>query len=322
MIRLHDETSFYFYFFVNFFLFSFQNHIIHSIWTIYGIKTNQFCCAPQFIEHDPRSQHDKHEQTLPLTIGLDSEQTLSTQEANQKAIEALSYVLRNLPNKMKYTDQSNGLPPTIDTDNIIFDKRPPVVLPPTQYKIPNDPAMTVRIPEFKPLNSITSTYTLSLGPIESVTTKHLIGGPSDADDTIGTVLATSYSNKQVVVQKPQNTIKNKFHPPPPAPPSLLRLPSPKIQQTLSAHTQQLPQPPPPPPPPHHTVQNHSHTINAQPLDLYHTMSLKHDPVKSNFISIPHQLQKHRLVSHAPLPPYKPLHSPQFEIQKSIEYQLH
>lgn len=187
-------------------------------------------------------------------------------------------------------DETIGLPPTIDTDNIIFDKRPMFLSAP-QFRIPNDPSMAIRIPEFKPLNSITSTYKMSLGPIESVT-RHTIAGPvinDGNDDTIGTILATAYSNKQVVVDKPQITIKSKLHHPLP----------PQIQAT----------------------RNHSHTINAQPLDLYHTMSLKNDPVKVNIIPLPHQ-HKHRLVSHLhSLPPYKPK-SPQFEIQKSIEYQLH
>lgn len=222
---------------------------------------------------------------------------------------------------MKYTDQSNGLPsqpsaplqptPTTFDNDIILDKRPA-----SQYKIPQDPLVTVRIPEFKPLNSITSTYSLSLGPIESVT-KHAIIGPNEADDTIGTVLATAYSNKQVVVDKSPIPL-----PPPPPPPS----------KTITKLHAPLSHPPPPLPPPkgillfadgptlHHTHKTFTHTINAQPLDLYHTMTLKNDPVRPNLIQRAPP-QKHRPPTHSHPSIFQP-NSPQFEIQKSIEYQLH
>lgn len=215
--------------------------------------------------------------------GTETEDTILTHEANQKAVEALQYLLRKLPNKLSFKDNLNALPIT-DDDNNLSDIRPISQL--KQYNIPNDP----NIPEFKPLkNAITSTYTWSLGPYES-STKHTVQELND--DSIGTISTVSNLNNKFIVRQPQPTHTNftlhrNLTPPKPA-----------------SYRHQLHKNYP-------SYQSHSYTINAQPLDLYHTMSLKNDPVKIN------SLPQHEIEIHLP-----PASKPHFQIQKSIEYQLH
>lgn len=229
------------------------------------------------------------------STGLETDNELTTFDANQKAIEALQLLLRKLPNKLAIKD--NAIQTTIDDDNIIPDTK---ITPQhiTQYQIPNDPY----IPQFKPIkSSITSTYTFQLGPIEQIT-----------QDSYG---GSDHEHKHLSTNHHSAAL-----PPPPPPPSYL------IQKTVSGpelHRHLVP------PPSIETVSItpfnshssssslHSHKIDAQPLDLYHTMTLKR--VNDNH-------SNHPPVHSLPyLPPQKrsnPSNTPQFEIQKSIEYQLH
>lgn len=260
-----------------------------------------------------RSEHTKTKQKKTLFLeqeqhyvkndgisstGLETDNELTTFDANQKAIEALQLLLRKLPNKLAVKE--NALQTTIDDDNLIPDtKLTPQHI--TQYQIPNDPY----IPKFKPIkSSVTSTYTFQLGPIEQIT-QDTYGG-SDHEHK------HSSTNHHLAAAAPPAL------PPPPsayliqktvASPELQRhlVPPPSIESvSITPFNSQSSSSSP-----------HSHTIDAQPLDLYHTMTLKR--VNDNHLN-------HPPVQSLPyLPPQKrsnPSNAPQFEIQKSIEYQLH
>lgn len=201
---------------------------------------------------------------------------------NQKAVEALQQLLRKLPHK------DNFLPTSIDDDNFIPDtKLPPTHI--TQYPIPNDP--NIYIPKFKPIkSSVTSTYTFQLGPIEQMTR-----------DSYG---AHSHINS-IGVPKPdhpfQKTMNGAAQLSTNLVPPSKDIHSTKLKTQSSSSSLQQPQSP-------HL--SHSHTIDTQPLDLYHTMTLKNQP------NSPAQIVQYLPQSHMQPPPE------QFEIHKSVGYQLH
>lgn len=187
-----------------------------------------------------------------------------------------------MPNKLALKDNSIQ---TIDDDNIIPDSKLTQHI--TQYNIPKDP--NVYIPKFKPIkSSVTSTYTFQLGPFEHV-----------MKDTYGPGTNQIGRNPSIIIEKPLSAPGPITHL---VPPSIESVPTTfKSHPTLSAHS-------------------HSHTIDAQPLDLYHTMTRKNvETIQLNHpkVSLP--------LSSPYLPPQKRQTAPnphQFEIQKSIEYQLH
>ncbi|XP_031616422.1 uncharacterized protein LOC116336615 [Contarinia nasturtii] len=227
-----------------------------------------------------RKEQEQHYVKHDGTAGLETDNELTTQDANQKAIEALQLLLRKLPNKLPLKDNSIQ---TIDDDNIIPDSKLTQHI--TQYNIPNDP--NVYIPKFKPIkSSVTSTYTFQLGPFEQIT-KDTYGGPSN---NVG-------HNHGLHIEKHNNAPGPGVHAHL-VPPSIDSIPTTfKSHPTLSQHS-------------------HSHTFDAQPLDLYHTMTRKNvETIHMN----------HPKVSLPYLPPQKrqiPSNPHQFEIQKSIQYQLH
>lgn len=237
-------------------------------------------------------------------------------------------MLRKLPHKDKLLTQS------IDDDNFIPDTKLPIPPPPprtlTQYQIPNDPH--VQIPNFKPIkSSVTSTYTFQLEPIDQQSRLTRGGGgggqnlhPQAKVDDVRTKPNHIHISKPIVPGRGGGQLPINLVPP--------------LKQQ-----QQQRQPPPPPPLQHHKPQiisttyksqisphlsHPSHTINAQPLDLYHTMTLKHQPNHANQIvkylpPTPLSPLSSAQKNHPqPIPPQHPQSSHQFEIQKSVEYQLH
>ncbi|XP_055313043.1 uncharacterized protein LOC129574699 [Sitodiplosis mosellana] len=242
-----------------------------------------------YISTDRKEQDQhyvKHDGTSSVP-GLETDNELTTFDANQKAIEALQLLLRKLPNKLAVKDNAIQ---TIDDDNFIPDtKLTPQHI--TQYNIPKDPY----IPNFKPIkSSVTSTYTFQLGPLEQIT-----------QDTYG---GSDHGH---------NGLHQSATPPPPyliqktvVSPELQRhlVPPPSIESVSTTFNSHSSSPP---------LLSQTPHIDAQPLDLYHTMTLKH--VNDNH-------SNHPPVQSLPyLPPRKRSNKPnphQFEIQKSIEYQLH
>lgn len=233
-----------------------------------------------FLEQE--QHYVKHDGTSATGLETDHNE-LTTFDANQKAIEALQLLLRKLPNKLAAKDNAIQ---TIDDDNIIPDTKLQTPQHITQYNIPKDPY----IPKFKPIKqSVTSTYTFKLGPIDGIT-----------QDTYG---------GSEIERKPSI-----HHAQPPPPPSYLiqktingpelnrHLVPPSIDSVSATFSQSSPSP--------LISQSAPHAIEAQPLDLYHTMTLKNVDAHPQVQSLPY------------LPPQKQSHVPQFEIQKSIEYQLH
>lgn len=231
---------------------------------------------------------------------------LSNKDASQKAIEALRLLLRKLPNKLTKLpkDKFNEIQLNDDNDNDNNDLLRDTHKFVQQYSIPNDPN---QIPEFKPIKSLTSTYTFQLGPFESVT-KHTVGG-LDSDEHI-----------------PNPVTNTKFH---------LQNEAFHVAPHTSSHNQQLYFDAAP-----YRAQRHTSNANAHPLDLYHTMTLKnnaknHHHHPSNQINhsshnnnkiVKNLNEQHYSHNNAPSQPliYLPPQSnspSNFEIQKSIQYQL-
>lgn len=187
-------------------------------------------------------------------------------------------MLRKLPHKDNFIQTQS-----IDDDNLIPDtKLPPSHI--TQYPIPKDP--NLYIPQFKPIkSSVTNTYTFQLGPIEQITRETYGGSGHSTDD---------YGRKPDLLSRKSVSgpaLSTNLVPPPSKDHN---------SNTLkSQSTSQL---------------SHSHTINAQPLDLYHSMTLKNQPNQSH--NAPYLPPAHTIQSQAPPRP------PHFEIHKSVEYQLH
>lgn len=241
-----------------------------------------------FLEQE--QHYEKHDGTS--VIGHETDHELTTLDANQKAIEALQLLLRKLPHKLPVKD--NLIPTIIDDDNIIPDTK--LTQHFTQYNIPKDP--NVYVPKFKPIkSSVTSTYTFQLGPIEQITKQTYGGNGHPHIDERG--------------RKPDILIQNTISGPSPLHTHLVP-PPPSIESvstTFKSH--------PPPLLPHPSPLN-LHTIDAQPLDLYHTMTLKNVENHSHHSQVPLSLPY--------LPPhqYKRQTAPNphhLEIQKSIAYQL-
>lgn len=238
---------------------------------------------------------------------------LSNQDASQKAIEALRLLLRKLPNKLtklpknKFNEiqlnDDNNNDNDNDNNDQIRDNHKFVKQQHTlkQYGIPNDPN---QIPEFKPIKSLTSTYTFQLGPFESVT-KHTIGGLDSDEHISNPVTNTKFHLQNGVFNVAPHT--------------------PSHQLYFDAAP--------------YRGQRHTLNTNAHPLDLYHTMTLKNSAKTphhhSNQINLSsHNNNKivknlnepHHSNNNAPsqpliyLPP-QPISPSSFEIQKSIQYQL-
>lgn len=156
-----------------------------------------------------------------------------------------------------------------------------------QYHIPNDP---VTIPEFKPIKpAITSTYTFKLGPIETVT-KHTIGGNSNANSGGGGGSGGDQT-KYTFIQNPvpNYTVHTNIRP-----------------QSQSHLSQQ-----------YSHSSRHNQAVNRPPLDLYHTMTLKNNNHNTHNHNNNNNSNKQKQSSVFYLPANQP-----YEIQKSIEYQLH
>lgn len=216
----------------------------------------------------------KHDGTSISGLDTETDNELTTNDANQKAIEALQLLLRKLPHKLPFKDNSIR---TTDDDKVINTQHI------SQYNIPNDPNQY--IPKFKPMkSSVTSTYSFQLGPLEQVT-KHTYGGNDYGRKHIEKIISGPELHTHLI------------------PPSIESISTTFKSQALSSH------------------HSHSHAIDAQPLDLYHTMTIKNVGDHSNH---PHR----HLHSQLPLPYLPPqkrqtaLNPHQSEIQKSVEYQLH
>lgn len=178
----------------------------------------------------------------------------------------------------------DNLIPTIDDDNSIPDTK--LTQPISQYNIPKDP--NIYVPKFKPIkSSVTSTYRFQLGPIEEIT-KHTYGG-----NELG-------RKPDVIIE---NTVNEPHH-------SLHRhLVPPSIDSVSTTFKS-------------HPSSSTLHAIEAQPLDLYHTMTRKNvekisKPPQLSLPYLPPSSTHHRHQQIIPNAP-KPHH---LEIQKSIEYQL-
>lgn len=248
-------------------------------------------------------EQEQHYDTFDTNadVGPKTEDTvLSTFDANQKAVEALRILLRKLPNKLTLpTDNLNEIELNDNNDDDDNNNLPDKTFSPhniKQYGIPNDPT-SVQIPNFRPIKSLTSTYTFQLGPFESVT-KHTIGGP-DSDEHIS---ISSGPKTKILSNNPHSN--------------------------LALHANHLTLVPP------HPIKSTSFRDVPPSLDLYHSMTLKNHlkPIHPNYSNKNnnfHQnindhtnhLQPPQTVVY--LPPQSPqLHSsPQFEIQKSIQYQI-
>lgn len=241
---------------------------------------------------------------------------LSNQDASQKAIEALRLILRKLPNKLTTPPKDNNNDIQVNDDNdddnnndLLHDNHKLVQLQHNlkQFGIPHDPN---QIPEFKPLKSLTSTYTFHMGPFESVT-KHTIGG-----------LDTSVENGVFNVVPPHNTQSQQS--------------TNQLYYDVAPYRGQR-----------HTSNTNANP-KAHPLDIYHTMTLKnsakthhhHHHPQSNqinhsqnnnkknvkYLNEQHHSNNNNNNNNVPSQPLIYL-SPQsnspsnFEIQKSIQYQL-
>lgn len=173
--------------------------------------------------------------------------------AHQKAVEALQLLLRKLPNKLAIKDQLNDVRDNNDDKHTI-----------KQYEIPRDP---VHIPQFKPIKpQISTTYTLQVGPIESVT-KQTIGGNNDPSVLAAAAAAVAGGDRNQYTIKIQHQNPNQAQ--------IQHLHSAPLHQTQT-HSYQPPQP----------IHNPSlsgsggyisEALNRSPLNLYHTMSLKNGP---------------------------------------------
>lgn len=215
--------------------------------------------------------------STPLTgQELDKKDSL-TALANKKAVEALQLLLSKLPYKSLVKDDVNlNIEGAVDGDaqNLPF----------KQYDIPRDPAAT--IPPFKPLQSvkgITSTYTVRLGPIEAGT-KHSIGESTSVD----------VKNEAVRYTYDRPTKTFTVSSPPQQPQQLLQQ-LPLQQLPLQQPLQQLPL----------QQQPVNFLTNGAPLDLYHTMAVKHNNRENVVVN--------------PLPASN-LYQP-YEVIRSVAYEL-
>lgn len=160
-------------------------------------------------------------------------------------------------------------------------------VPIKQYAIPNDPVV---IPKFKPINpALTATHTFQFGPIETVT-RHTIGLDND------TVYVGVSGDKMKLPQTKPAFLITQYQPSSSVNNNNLSPPT-RLNPVNSA-------------PVHHSP---IQTPISQPLDLYHTMTLKYSNANANANS----LKQNR----PPASVYLPVNQP-FEIQKSISYELH
>lgn len=201
-----------------------------------ALKKNSFI-VQELIKHPPPLVEEHHE-TIPLEGPETTDTELGTQVANQKAVEALTFLLQKLPNKFAlHSDEENSVHAEIN-DEILQDYK--VTTPPTvfkQHSIPSDP---VHIPQFKPIKpAITSTYTFQLGPIESVT------GPDSK-----LILPHPIPHHQHI---PHYDLV-----PPPVPITSSHNTNENAQYSYKIHSDAIESPP------------------LNPLDLYHTMTIKNN----------------------------------------------
>lgn len=255
-----------------------------------NVKTNQNHPENSFLEQE--QHYEKHDGTS--IIGHETDHELTSLDANQKAIEALQLLLRKLPNKLAVKD--NLISTTIDDDNILPETKLTQHI--TQYNIPKDP--NVYVPKFKPIkSSVTSTYTFQLGPLKQIT-KHTYGGNDHLQQPTSLHIDEHGRKPDIHIHK---TISSQA-----LPPTLhTHLVPPSIESISTTYNKS--QPP-------SSSSSTLHTIDAQPLDLYHTMTRKNVENHLNFLHPPVQLPY--------LPPQKrqiPSNPHHLEIQKSIEYQL-
>lgn len=230
--------------------------------------------------HSKSSKYKKLD-TTPLT-GPDHSDTVSAL-ANKKAVEALELLLRKLPHKLTIKDDIKHRPDSLQ-DNELSNA------PIRQYNIPKDPlGGGAPIPAFKPLKpltGITSTYTLRLGPIEA-STQHTVGHV----DT-GSHGSQLHSDKgPYSYNVPSKTVVIETQPVAVSPTPFQISPAPF--QISPAPFQNSPAP-----------FQQTYVSNLQPLDLYHSMSLKHGQGQTVVKTLPSAFL------------YQP-----YEIQKSIAYEL-
>lgn len=230
--------------------------------------------------------YDDRVDPAPLT----GTQTLDS-TPQKRAIEALQTLLRKLPNRQ--TTQDNYINDIDDVD--IHGHENDLKSPPKPYDIPNDP---VRIPAFKPIHktpAITTTYTVQLGPIETVT-KHTIGGGGDVS-----MAATPNHSKFTIVQNP--------HP----------------NYTIQTSVQHSKRPPGNSPNRNHKNNGpRSETaVNQPPLNLYHTMTLRNGHEQHHrHHHPPHHPQQSQPSTLLHVPGEKqPYNAHNIDIQKSIEYRI-
>lgn len=219
--------------------------------------------------------------TTPLTTGQGHDQSDSfAAQANKKAVEALQLLLNKLPYK-KIVKEEVKL--NVDSNANINDVNEETI---HQYEIPRDRPNATPIPPFKPLKGITSTYTWKLGPFEAQT-KQTIGGPS----------ASGEQNKYTYdIPTKTYAVSASPQPPPLQPPAQFINPAQfnVAMGPLSTDPAQF-------------------NVANLPLNLYHTMALKHnnDPVVIK--SIPAGYHNHNT---GPGYVYQP-----YEITKSVAYDL-
>lgn len=261
--------------------------------------------------HDIHDIHDIHDDDLTHSTGIRTSHSYET-PAHQKAVEALQLLLRKLPNKNAIKDQLND-----SNDN--YDDKTTI----KQYEIPRDP---IHIPQFKPMKpQISTTYTLQVGPINSVT-KHSIGGNGgDSAVLAAAAAAVSGGNQNKYTIKIQAPNSQQYH----HQQNQQSLPY-APQQQQSHHSYQ---------PIHNSPLSASNAylneaVNRPPLNLYHTMSLKNGPTHHNaHISLQHppshpppQLHIHAQQQQQQKQPlfYLPGEQRPFQvqgIQKSVEYRV-
>lgn len=253
---------------------------LQNIYQFCFIQKKFFLKKIHFLEHVEHPLHFGTKLDTTSITGPETSDTLATEVANQKAVEALQFLLRKLPNKFVVKDDTINTIPTIDDETLLDPKIAIAHL--KQYDIPNDP---IHIPDFKPIKpAITSTYTFQVGPIESVT-RHTIG-----ENNSGFTSITGPQSKLILPNPvPKYTLPNADLIPPPFP-----YPSKHLNNEIS----------------NIQIETHNQAINTQPLDLYHTMTLKNG---AN-VAVPETVVY--------LPPHPHQKTSQFEIQKSIQYQLH
>lgn len=225
----------------------------------------------------------------------------ATALANQKAIEALQLLLQKLPDKTAAVEAIRAGNPA-ENDVVPVEKERY-----KQYPIPSDSLSVTSVPPFKPLaqiTGITTTYRVKLGPYEAVTEALLKN--AIAEDSAKYV----YDQPVHPLRAPQHTTVPRS--PPPQPPSQyasasapgpVHLPPPK--RAAPAATPLIANPAIASAAAANAANSlagpHAYIANTPPLNLYHTMSMKHKG--QGFVARAKDLD-----SHPPPPPPAPLRS--------------